>query len=108
MKKIKIFILAIIVTAMGVAVSAFVNTNSQMQKSTVMHYYEFTGTSNNDVGIPGNWDDLGEQPSLQCEETSGTICFVKFNGDINAFQTYVNGKSFAEIYDDGLIQAYRE
>jgi len=109
MKKLKISMIAVMAIVLGIAASAYTARPAVKQKNMTMHYIEFTGSTNADVGDPGQWDDLGTgTPSLTCNKATGTVCFVKYNGDFTSFESYVDGKSLSQLQADGIIQEYRQ
>lgn len=113
MKKTIILPLLAIVAVLAVAFgsSAFRNQENIKDQAVQEHYFRFDGTNNSDSQIQsiGNWVDMGvSQPELSCEEPSGVVCFVKFNGDLSAFQSYIASKTVSDLQSDGIIQAFRE
>jgi len=110
MKKIKVSIFAVIAIVMGIAASAFTN-GKVTPVSDAMHYIRYDGADNSNTQIQasGNWVDLGTQePALTCSEPNGVVCFVKFDGDLSAFQSYVSNKTESDLESAGIIQAFRE
>jgi type 1 fimbria pilin len=110
MKKFKISMLAVVAIVMGIAASAFTNLNVP-QNYHAMHYIRYDGTdnSNGQIEASSNWVDLGTQePALSCSDQTGVVCFVKYNGDLASFQTYVSDKTVSDLETAGIIQAFRE
>lgn len=103
--------IAVIAIVMGIAASAFTNQPTVKQNDNAMHYIQFTGTdnSNGQIQAPGNWSDLGTgTPTLTCDKTTGVVCFVKFDGDLSSYQSYVSNKTIANLQSAGIIQEYRQ
>lgn len=99
-------IIAALATIIGT--SAF-NEAPEVKKEVVDHYLRFDGDDNStpEIRAAGNWADLGTAPpSLTCNEADGTVCYIKYNGDLAAFQSYVANKSYADIA--GMVQKFRE
>ena len=110
MKQIKVSIFAFIAIVMAIAASAFTNMKVTPGGDD-MHYIRYDGAdnSNTEIQASGNWVDLGTQePSLTCSEPSGVVCFVKFDGSLSSFQTYVSNKTESDLENAGIIQAFRE
>jgi len=102
----------ILVVSVALAASAF-KTDKQPKEAAAFqdHYFRFDGddNSNAEIQAAGNWVDLGTTPpSLSCEETSGIVCYVKYNGDLSAYQSYVSNKTITDLQTAGIIQDYRE
>lgn len=102
---------AIVGVVLALGVSAFKSKPVTETKKFVDHYFRFDGADNSNAEIraAGNWVDLGvNPPSLPCEESSGIVCYVKYNGDLSAFQTYVSNKTLSDLQMANIIQDYRE
>lgn len=103
---------AILVFTIVLGASAF-KTDKQPKKAAEVQdrYFRFDGDDNStgEIQAAGNWVDLGTTPpSLPCEETSGIVCYVKFNGDLSTYQSYVSNKTITDLQTAGIIEDYRE
>lgn len=103
---------SILIVSIALAASAF-KTDKPTKEVTKFqdHYFRFDGDDNSNAEIQsaGNWVDLGTTPpSLPCEETSGIVCYVKFNGDLSTYQSYVSNKTITDLQTAGIIEDYRE
>lgn len=110
MKHLKISMVALFAIVMGIAASAFTNLNLP-QNNHAMHFLRYDGTDNSNTEIQesSNWVDLGTQePALSCSDETGVVCFVKYDGDLASFQTYVSNKTVSDLETAGIIQAFRE
>ncbi|MGH2647910.1 MAG: hypothetical protein ACRDE8_10100, partial [Ginsengibacter sp.] len=88
MKKIKISMIAVVAIFLGIAVSAFTDKPTEKQKGHTVHFFEFNGMNNSDGQIQAtwNWQDLGTgTPTLTCNQGSGIVCYVDYDGDLAAF-----------------------
>jgi|SRR5665213_1304715 len=109
MKKFKISMIAAMAIILGIAGSAY-TAKPAVKHNHTMHYIEFNGSDNSksQIEASGNWLDLGiEQPTLTCDETSGVVCYVEYNGTLSQFQSYVANKTVADLQAAGIIQEYR-
>lgn len=110
MKKFKISMIAVVALVMGIAASGFTN-HKVPNSSHTMHYIRYDGTDNSNAELQAssNWVDLGTQdPDLSCSDQTGVVCFVKYDGDLASFQTYVSNKTISDLETAGIIQAFRE
>lgn len=103
---------AILVFTVALGANAF-KTDKEPKEAAKSEdrYFRFDGddNSNGEIQEAGNWVDLGTTPpSLPCEETSGIVCYVKFNGDLSTYQSYVSNKTITDLQTAGIIQDYRE
>lgn len=111
-KKFIVPMLAILVVSIALAASAFKTDKHPKEAAKFQdHYFRFDGddNSNAEIQASGNWVDLGTNPpSLPCEETSGIVCYVKYNGELSAYQSYVSNKTITDLQTAGIIEDYRE
>lgn len=55
-----------------------------------------------------NWVDLGEDPgTIPCNEPSGIVCLVAFEGSEAEFQTYLTTATYSQMVADGIIEAHK-
>ena len=109
MKKFKISMIAVMAIVLGIAASAF-TAKSTVKHNHTMRFIEFTCSDNSkgQIEASGNWLDLGtSEPILTCDEGSGIVCYVQYNGTLTQFQSYVANKTFTDLQNAGIIQEYR-
>jgi len=109
MKKFKISMIAVMAIVLGIAASAF-TAKPTVKHNHTMHFIQFTGSDNSkpEIEASGNWLDLGtDEPTLTCDEASGVVCYVEYNGTLSQFQSYVSNKTITDLQNAGIIQEYR-
>lgn len=108
MKKIKISFIALFALVAAAGAVAFTGNSTNNQDLNSVHI-RFTGmnNSNGEIQNPVNWEEiLPESPLPQCNEPSGTICYISYFGDFEKFLEDVVNLDESALAP--AVEAYRE
>lgn len=85
---------------------AGINVETHSKTGLAITYFRYTKDDDADPDFQDidSWENLGDDPTLlECNESSGTICEVEFNGDEAAFETYLATATSTQMTNDGIV-----
>jgi len=116
MKTLKYISSVIAATVIALGVVTYIKAEDhKAPQSTVRagNYFHYKGTSDSPTEIrkPSNWEDNNDGPgTFPCEELSGLVCIVEFDGDLADLQEYLVEEEITQekLETNEMIRAYQE